>query len=135
MVQRYEEKPLLPSRSDEEIWHEFRKQLEAKHVLVHLRPKRIVAKDYDYQFEHARKNEIWHAYEPVSFDLMDADTILDKRRCRVKRSSSRSTERKNSPRSWRMKSRIMLATIPKATAKIGRNARNRNTRLLAAEIK
>ena len=75
MVQRYEEKPLLPSRSDEEIWHEFRKQLEAKHVLVHLRPKRIVAKDYDYQFEHARKNEIWHAYEPVSFDLMDADTI------------------------------------------------------------
>jgi len=34
MVQRYEEKPLLPSRSDEEIWHEFRKQLEAKHVLV-----------------------------------------------------------------------------------------------------
>jgi alpha-amylase/alpha-mannosidase (GH57 family) len=78
MVQRYEDKAQLPSRSDEEIWREFKKELDAKRVAAYLHPKRIVAKDYDYEFEHARKNEIWHAYEPVSFDLMDVDTILDK---------------------------------------------------------
>lgn len=78
MVQRYEHKEKLPSREDEEIWKPFKRELETKHVLVYLRPKRIVGKDYDYEFEHARENKIWHLYEPLSFDLLKADSILDK---------------------------------------------------------
>lgn len=78
MVQRYEEKQQLPSRTDDEIWREFKKELEAKQVVSHLKPKRIVSKDYDYKFEHARQNQIWHVYEPMSFDLMDVDSLLDK---------------------------------------------------------
>ena len=78
MVQRYEEKHKAPSREDEDIWREFRAKLERRHVLTHLKPKRIVAKDYDYEFDHARKNEIWHMYEPVSLDLIEADSMLDK---------------------------------------------------------
>jgi hypothetical protein len=78
MVQRYEEKHRPPSREDEDIWKEFKSQLERRRVLAHLRPKRIVAKDYDYEFDHARQNNIWHMYEPVSLDLLEPDSILDK---------------------------------------------------------
>jgi Protein of unknown function (DUF3037) len=78
MVQRYEQRPKLASREDEEIWKPFKKELESRHVLVHLRRKRIVAKDDDYEFEHARENKIWHVYEPMSFDLIEADSIIQK---------------------------------------------------------
>ncbi len=78
MVQRYEHRVKLSSREDEEIWRPFKKELETRHVLAHLRSKRIVAKDYDYEFEHARKNGVWNMYEPISFDLLHAETILDK---------------------------------------------------------
>ena len=47
-------------------------------MLARLQPKRIVGKDYDYQFDHAWKNGIWNLYEPVSMDLQNADSILDK---------------------------------------------------------
>jgi hypothetical protein len=29
-------------------------------------------KDDDYEFQHARKNNLWHLYEPMSFDLLQA---------------------------------------------------------------
>lgn len=78
MVQRYEEKGKLPSRDDEEVWRHYKRELEVRHVLAHLRPKRIVGGDYDYEFEHARNNNLWHLYEPMSFDLVHAEAIRDK---------------------------------------------------------
>ncbi|MCX7016373.1 MAG: DUF3037 domain-containing protein [Candidatus Sumerlaeota bacterium] len=78
LVERYEERPKSPSRLDEDIWRLFRRELETAGVIAHLKPKRIVAADYDYEFEHAWENEVWRVYEPVSFDLQDAESILDK---------------------------------------------------------
>lgn len=78
MVQRYEHRTKLSSREDEDIWRNFKRELETRHVLVHLKPKRIVARDYEYEFEHARRNGRWNMYEPISFDLLHAETILDK---------------------------------------------------------
>ena len=78
LVERYEGRQDRPRREDEDVWKSFRKELEPRHVLVHLRPKRIVARDYDYEFEHGWKNKHWHVYEPISFDLLEADSILDK---------------------------------------------------------
>ena len=40
--------------------------------------KRIIAKDYDHEFEHAWRNGTWNLYQPISMDLVDADSILDK---------------------------------------------------------
>lgn len=37
-----------------------------------------MAPNNDYKFEHAWKNKIWHAYEPISDDLAEADSIKDK---------------------------------------------------------
>lgn len=78
MVQRCEERAKLPSRDDEEIWRHYKRELEVRHVLAHLRPKRIAGKDYDYEFEHARDNNLWRLYEPMSFDLIHAEAIRDK---------------------------------------------------------
>src|SRR5258708_1316891 len=65
-------------RDDDEIWKKFREPLEKRHVTSHLTPKKIFAPDYEYEFEHAWKNQQWHMYEPISFDLVKGGDILDK---------------------------------------------------------
>jgi hypothetical protein len=77
-VEKYSGRVQYPSRDDEEVWTVFKRPLEEKHVTAWLRPKRITAPDYEYEFKRARKNEVWHAYEPISFDLMEAGSILEK---------------------------------------------------------
>jgi len=77
-VEKYSGRVHYPSRDDEEVWAVFKKPLEERQVIGSLKPKKIVAPDYEYEFKRAMKNEVWHAYEPVSFDLMEASSILDK---------------------------------------------------------
>lgn len=78
LVEKYELRGQLPSRNDDEVWRAYRKELEMKQVLARLQPKRIVAKDYDHEFDHAWKNGVWNLFQPVSLDLLDADSIFDK---------------------------------------------------------
>lgn len=79
LVEKYDQRPQIPSRDDDDVWRGvYRKELEERQVLARLQPKRIVARDYDREFQHAWKNDVWHLCEPISFDLQDADTILDK---------------------------------------------------------
>ena len=78
LVEKYEQRAQLPSRQDDDVWKVFRKELETKQVLARMQPKLIVAKDYDHEFEHAWRNGTWNLYQPVSMDLLDADSILDK---------------------------------------------------------
>lgn len=77
-VGRYISRTTQPSRDDEDVWRVFREPLERQDVIRSLRPKRIVAPDYEYEFKRAWKNEVWHTYEPVSFDLMESTSIVDK---------------------------------------------------------
>ena len=77
-VERYTSRGLRPSRGDEDVWKVYKEPLEKRHVIQYLRPKHIIAPNYDYEFERARKNQLWHAYEPVSFDLVEASSIKDK---------------------------------------------------------
>jgi hypothetical protein len=65
-------------REDEDVWKVFREPLERKRVAQHLVPKKIATKDYEYEFNHSWKNKVWHLYEPVSFDLLQASSILEK---------------------------------------------------------
>ncbi|HEY2329966.1 MAG TPA: DUF3037 domain-containing protein [Verrucomicrobiae bacterium] len=78
LVEKYEQRAQLPSRNDDEVWRAFKKEFEAKQVLAKLQPKRIVAKDYEHEFDHAWKNGAWNLYQPISFDLLDAESLLDK---------------------------------------------------------
>ena len=66
------------ARTDDDVWRSFREPLDRAHVTPRLKPHRIIAPDFDYLFTRSWKNEIWHVYEPVSFDLDNKTSILDK---------------------------------------------------------
>lgn len=77
-VDRYTVSGETPRRSDDDIWRVFRGPLDRVLVTPRLKPKRIVAPNFDYEFEQAWKNQRWHVYEPVSFDLVEASSMLTK---------------------------------------------------------
>lgn len=78
MVIRYDEAVALPRRKDIDVWKAYRKQFDLVKVLPRLSPKKIITRDYEYQFDNAWLNEQWHCYEPVSFDLMEEQSIVEK---------------------------------------------------------
>jgi len=98
LVEKYQQRAQVPSRTVDGVWKHYRKELEEKQILARLQSKRIIAKDYDYQFDHAWKNGHWSLLEPVSLDLQDADTILDK----ANRWLGRATNLKDSPELFRL---------------------------------
>jgi hypothetical protein len=75
-VERYVAGAEQASRSDEEIAKPFRAKLGR--TVEKLAEKKIETKDYQYDFRFAWKNDIWHLYEPVSFDLVDPGSIREK---------------------------------------------------------
>lgn len=77
-----------PRRTDEDVWKRFREPLDRVHVTPRLNPKRIIAPSYEYDFQRSWKNEIWHVLEPVSFDMVDAGSMLDKANRWVGRATS-----------------------------------------------
>jgi hypothetical protein len=87
-VERYVSPTEVVRRTDEEVWQTFREPLRRADVTPLLHPKHIVAPSYDYEFERSWKNEIWHVLEPVSFDMVDAGSMLDKANRWVGRATS-----------------------------------------------
>jgi hypothetical protein len=77
-VEHYGVARKVAQRNDEDVWRSFRPSLDRKNITAHLVPKRIISKDYEYEFAHSWKNGTWHVYEPVSFDLLDSNAMLDK---------------------------------------------------------
>ncbi|MGA2051312.1 MAG: hypothetical protein ABSG96_26795, partial [Terracidiphilus sp.] len=77
-----------PRRTDEDVWRVFREPLDRVLVTPRLKPKRIVAPNYEYEFERSWKNEVWHVYEPVSFDMVESASMLDKANRWVGRATS-----------------------------------------------
>jgi len=68
----------IQRRTDEDIWKPVRQMLEERSLPVTLEKKVILGSDDKVEFQHAWKNGAWHAYEPVSLDLADADGIYRK---------------------------------------------------------
>ncbi len=67
-------------RSDEDVWRPVEAKLKEHGVNVELEPKCVRGSTDTVEFRHAWKNGRWHVYEPLSFDLADADNIKDKAR-------------------------------------------------------
>lgn len=78
LVERYTRRPASASRSDEQVWQVYSQELEKYSVTLHLAPVTIETPTYYYEFARAWKNDRWHPIEPVSFDLVDSKTILEK---------------------------------------------------------
>lgn len=77
-VTRYENPSESPRRDENDVWKVFQEPLKTKDVFPYFSPKTITAPDYEYVFERSWKNGIWHLFEPVSFDLADERSILEK---------------------------------------------------------
>jgi hypothetical protein len=78
-VNRYASTAESSHRNDEDIWRAtFREPLERRHITAHFAPKLIVAPNYEYEFQRAWKNNMWHLYERVSFDMVDGRSIVEK---------------------------------------------------------
>jgi len=78
-VSRYDV-PSTHRRTDDDVWRPVRDLLAERKVAVTLEKKDIIGKTDVISFDRAWKNGVWHAYEPLSLDLADADGIKDKAR-------------------------------------------------------
>ena len=77
-IERYSRRPEIARVTEEDIAKSFREKLEKRKVAKRVVAKSIETNDYQYQFQFAWKNDVWHLYEPVSFDLQDANSIREK---------------------------------------------------------
>ncbi len=77
-VARYEHPTEFVHRDENDVWRVFQTPLKAKRVYSKLVTKTITAPNYEYQFERSWRNGVWHMLEPVSFDLSDERSILEK---------------------------------------------------------
>jgi hypothetical protein len=76
-VAKYDDRA-LSRRSDEEVWRPVRQLLQERSIPVELEEKTITGDGDQIHFQHAWKNGVWHAYEPLSLDLADAEGIRKK---------------------------------------------------------
>lgn len=67
-------------KDDEDVWRPVRDMLSARGLKLPLARKVVSGTTDEIEFSRAWKNGIWHAYEPVSFDLADAEGIKNKAR-------------------------------------------------------
>ena len=68
------------TRTDEDVWRPVRQQLIARKIPLKLQKKMVTGKTDRIVFKRAWKNGDWHAFEAISFDLVDAEGIKDKAR-------------------------------------------------------
>ncbi|MGJ4882398.1 DUF3037 domain-containing protein [Bradyrhizobium sp. HKCCYLRH1065] len=78
-VSRYDQKA-THRRTDDEVWRPVLVRLAELNLDSKLQEKVIASTVDDVTFKHAWKNGQWHVYEPVSFDLAEADGIKAKAR-------------------------------------------------------
>jgi hypothetical protein len=78
-VSKYD-RPSQHRKSDDDVWRPVEAKLKEQGIKVELEPKRVHGNTDTVEFRHAWKNGKWHVYEPLSFDLSDADHIKDKAR-------------------------------------------------------
>lgn len=79
MVTRYDTHS-TPRKTDDDVWRPVREKLAQLEIPIQLEEKIVTSATDEIAFKHAWKNGKWHAYEPLSLDLADADGIKDKAR-------------------------------------------------------
>lgn len=77
-VNKYDHKTTTHKRTDEDVWRNFSRALENRHIAKFFVEKTISGKDDKVKFKSAWKNGVWHCVEPISFDLSAPETIREK---------------------------------------------------------
>jgi len=76
-ISKYEETKDRNRRSDSEIWKSFSSPLEKRNIGKSI-SKDVSTSNLSCKFQHAWKNGVWHLCEPISFDLKEPESILNK---------------------------------------------------------
>ncbi|PHV34730.1 hypothetical protein CSQ94_04910 [Janthinobacterium sp. BJB312] len=79
-VTKYDHAAPIHKRTDEDVWKNFSRALENRHIAEYFTEKVIEGADDKVKFHSAWKNGIWHCVEPMSFDLAAPDSIKEKAR-------------------------------------------------------
>lgn len=67
-------------KTDEDVWRPVRQALSERKIGIDFEPQVINGEVDSIEFRHSWRNGVIHAYEPLSFDLADANNIKDKAR-------------------------------------------------------
>lgn len=79
IVERYLPDDKSERLGDEEVWKKkYKYYFDHFKVSERLSSHAVQTQNDVFHFDKAWKNEIWHCYEPVSFDLKREDTVKDK---------------------------------------------------------
>ena len=66
-------------RTDYDVWKKlYRPFFERRNITNRLQAHRVTTAKDVIEFPYAWKNEVWHCYEPVTFDLKKADSVKNK---------------------------------------------------------
>lgn len=87
-VELHIERPDRQRRDDSQILSIFKTPLRENRVLSQLRAKTIESPVYTWEFPLAWKNGVWNVCEPISFDLAEGSSILEKANHWVGRATS-----------------------------------------------
>jgi hypothetical protein len=66
------------ARTSDEVWKTFKSRLVEQNIFPALHPITIKGGSFEYEFEHAWKNEKWHPLEPLSMDAKEPETIRER---------------------------------------------------------
>ncbi|OGU36780.1 MAG: hypothetical protein A2068_09520 [Ignavibacteria bacterium GWB2_35_6b] len=79
IVLRHEKVIEKKSLSDDEVWRNvYKKYFDKKNITEKLIPHYVSTKNDEFEFEYCWKNDIWHIYKPISFELTDHNKIKSK---------------------------------------------------------
>lgn len=79
LVEKYIESQQEQSLTDDEVWRKKYKTFFDKYSLTNkLISHEVVTNNDSFVFEKSWKNEIWHCYQPISFDLLTTEAIKNK---------------------------------------------------------
>jgi len=65
-------------RTSDDVWKDFKRDLEARNWLRYFQSKQISSIDDSIEFQHSIKNGRWHCVQPLSFDVSTDAYIKEK---------------------------------------------------------
>lgn len=78
-VDRYTKREEKEARSDPEVLRSFKDALAGRQIVEYIaRPKTISSARWRHEFPWSWKNGVWTVCEPVSLDLVEEESIVDK---------------------------------------------------------
>jgi len=77
-IVRHEKQSVRENREEYQIWSDFEKRLKTRALSGAVQPRKIETEDYHYEFKGSFTNGTLNVLEPISFDLIDPTSIVEK---------------------------------------------------------